>query len=319
MKSIISCIKCTAYIVLFCPLLLKAQSEQDGLMMSKNLFCTGLMASSNSFTNYWEGTLKRNNANLGKVTSNMVSFMGNYGINDQLNLIFNLPYVSNRASAGTLHPMRGLQDASVWLKWMPLEKDLGKGAFSCYLLGGASTPLSNYIADFLPLSIGLKSKTVSGRLMGDYQLGDFFVTASATYTYRASINVERNAYYYPHNLVLSNQVNMPDASSLALRLGYRKGASRVAELLLYQNNTLGGNDIRRNDMPFPSYKMNSTVAGFNLKYEFNSGLSLIGNGGFVLAGRNVGQSSTFTVGAVYIFDLPLFSKKKKESDSDQKK
>jgi hypothetical protein len=76
---------------------------------------------------------------------------------------------------------------------------------------------------------------------------------------------------------------------------------------------LGGFDITKNNMPFPSNKMNMTTIGINLKYEIAAvnGLSLIGGGNYVVKGRNVGQSKSFYGGVFYILD---FSKKKKSEN-----
>src|SRR5687768_15193997 len=64
-----------------------AQTDVDGIMMAKNNFCTGFMYSYSSWDNYWEGTLKRNNLNLGTVSTQMVGWMGNYGITEKLNIM----------------------------------------------------------------------------------------------------------------------------------------------------------------------------------------------------------------------------------------
>ena len=48
---------------------LSAQTDMDAIMMTKNNFCTGLMYNSSNWTDYWEGTLKRNNENLGTVST----------------------------------------------------------------------------------------------------------------------------------------------------------------------------------------------------------------------------------------------------------
>ena len=280
-----------------------AQTDQDAIMMAKNNFCVGGMYEYSSWKNYWEGTFKRDNLNLGKVSSQSYSLMGNYGINDKLNILVGAPYIQTKATAGTLHGLKGVQDISLWVKWLPVEKSLGNGTFSLYLLGGASAPLSNYTADFLPLSIGLRSKTLSGRLLADYQVGNFFATASGTYTLRSNIKIDRTAYY-TSELHLTNEVSMPDVAWFNFRTGYRS-TYLIAEALLSNLTTLGGFDIRKNDMPFASNKMNAFSAGFNIKYSLKSvpGLSLIGNGNFTLSGRNVGQSNAFGGGVFYILDF----------------
>ena len=289
---------------------LSAQTDADAIMMTKNNFCTGLMYNSSQWTDYWEGSLKRNNDNLGTISTKMYAVMGNYGVSDKLNILFGIPYVQTKASAGTLHGLKGLQDLSLWVKWNPIETQLGKGTVSVYGIGGVSFPTTNYVADFLPLSIGLHSTNLSLRGMVDYQIGNFFATASGTYVVRSNVTIDRTSYYTTE-LHLTNEVSMPDASNYQFRTGYRSGRM-IAEAILNNWTTLGGFDMTRNNMPFPSNKMNATTAGINIKYNVKSvsGLSLIGGGSITLAGRNMGQASSINGGVFYILD---FSHKKKKS------
>lgn len=280
----------------------KAQTDIDGLMMARNNFCVGPVYSHSSWKNYWEGTLKRDNQNIGTFSSNMFALMGNYGITDRLNVLFGIPYIKNKVSDGTLHKDAGIQDLSLWLKWMPVEKKLSsRSVFSVYTLGGFSTPLTNYQADYLPIAIGLHSTNVSGRLMVDYQNKDFFATASGTYQYRSNIHIDRTSYY-TDEMHISNEVEMPDMASYNVRTGIRTFRV-IAEAFFQQNYTLGGFDIRRNDMPFPSNRMNASIAGVHLKYVLKKlpNLSLEAGGSYVLKGRNVGQAKEFNAAVFYIF------------------
>ena len=102
------------------------------------------MYSYSSWKNYWEGTLKRNNLNLGRVSTQMYGLMGVYGVTRKLNLMFSAPYIKTRASAGTLHGDKGLQDLSLFVKWRPLQKRIGDGRLSLFGIAGVSLPLSNY-------------------------------------------------------------------------------------------------------------------------------------------------------------------------------
>jgi hypothetical protein len=292
-----------------------AQTDQDAIMMNKNLFCTGLSYSHSSWNKYWEGTNLRDNLNIGTISTNEISAMGNYGIKDNLNILFNAPFIANKASMGVLHPASGIQDFSAWVKWMPIEKTLKNGTFSLYLLGGASVPMTDYIVDYLPLAIGLKSSTVSGRLLLDYQLGKFFVTGSETYTIRGNTKLERNSYYTT-SLFLTNEVSMPDVNTLSLRTGYRS-SGLIAEAIISDMKTLGGFDITKNNMPFPSNKMNATTIAANIKYEIQkvSGLALVGGASHVITGRNVGQSTGFYGGFFYILDFSKKKEKKKTSSN----
>jgi hypothetical protein len=291
---------------------LSAQTDMDAIMMSKNNFCTGFMYMGSKWDNYWEGTLKRDNQNLGTVSTNMFGVMGNYGVSGKLNLLFGIPYVNTKASAGTLHGMSGMQDLSLWVKWMPIETKLGNGLFSVYGIGGLSFPVSNYTPDFLPMSIGLHSTNLSLRGMVDYQVNKFFATLSGTYVVRGNIKIDRTSYYTTE-MHQTNEVAMPDGANFQLRTGYRSNRM-IAEVIVNNWTTLGGFDITRNNMPFPSNKMNATTAGVNIKYNLAAveGLSLIGGGSITLAGRNMGQATSFNAGVFYIFD---FSKKTKKTTS----
>ena len=284
-----------------------AQTESDGLMMQKNNLCTGFMYSYTSWDHYWEGTLKRTNENLGKVSTQMIGWAGNYGITDKIDVIASLPYVKTKASAGTLHGVEGIQDFSLSGKWNFWQKKLGKGNLKLIGVGGFSIPATNYVADYLPLAIGLKSNTVTARLIGDYQLNHFFVTGAAAYIFRGNVKIDRSSYYTTQ-LHTTNEVEMPDAANFHLRVGYR-GNVFVAEAALINWTTLGGFDITRNNMPFPSNKMNATTAGINMKYNpgLMPGMSIIAGGNYTVAGRNVGQSYMVGGGIFYVFD---FTRKK---------
>ncbi len=292
-----------------------AQTDLDAIMMGKNQLCVGPMYSYNSWKNYWEGTLKRENLNLGTVSSQTYALGGAYGISGKLNLIFNAPYITTNASDGTLHGMKGLQDFSLYAKWLPIEKDLGKGTFSLYLVGGVSLPMSNYAADFLPLSIGIQSKTASARLILDYQVGHFFATGSATYISRDNIKIDRTAYYTTE-VVYSNEVEIPNATNYNFKTGYRSG-KLIAEATVNNWTTLGGFDISRNNMPFPSNKMNATMVGADFKYTVNKAhdLSFVGGFNTTVAGRNVGQSTAVYGSIFYVID---FSHKTKPTTAPAK-
>src|SRR5664279_2183091 len=122
--------------------LAKAQTADDAIMMGKKQWCNGLTYMHSSWNKYWEGTKKRDNKNLGTVTTQSVMFMSNYGITDKLNVIASVPYIWTDASAGTLHGMKGFQDIDVDVKYQFYQTKLGKGKFTMIGVGGFSTPLT---------------------------------------------------------------------------------------------------------------------------------------------------------------------------------
>jgi len=280
-----------------------AQTDIDAIMMEKNAFCVGPMYSYSSWKNYWEGTLKRENLNIGKVTTQMFGLMGNYGISRKLNALFSAPYIKTKASAGTLHGLHGVQDLSLFLKWRPWQKKMGGGMFSVFAIGGFSFPMTNYVADFLPMSIGLHSTTASARGMVDYVKNNLFVTGSATFVYRGNIKLDRTAYYTTE-MHYTNEVEMPNGANYNLRLGYRS-FRWIAEAVVNNWTTLGGFDITRNNMPFPSNRMNATTVGVNVKYVLPPlpQLSIVAGGNTTVAGRNMGQATNVYGSFFYVFNL----------------
>ncbi|MEO6188148.1 MAG: hypothetical protein ABIO82_05525 [Ginsengibacter sp.] len=280
---------------------LKAQTDIDAIMMNKNQFCNGLMYNYNTWDHYWESTFKRTNKNLGTVNTQSVMYGANYGITDKLNVMIGASYVSTKSSAGTLHNSRGVQDLSLFIKWKPVIYSFGKNKLSVFFIGGFSTPLTNYQIDYLPLTIGLGSTNITGRTIVDFQHRRFTVTASAAYLRRSNVKIDRTAYF-DTRMHLTNDVKMPDAAQYQLRTGWR-GKYLLAEALVTNWTTLGGFDITRNNMPFPSNRMNMTTVGASLKYTLKqyTHLSLLAGANYTVAGRNVGQASAFNVGAFYAF------------------
>jgi hypothetical protein len=278
------------------------QTDMDAIMMNKYQACVGPTYDHSSWDHYWEGTLKRNNQNLGTVSTQSVMAMANYGITDKLNVMASAPYVWVKASAGTLHSSKGLQDLSFYVKWKPFTFSFGhNNKLSLFAIGGVSAPLTNYQVDYLPLTIGLGTTNVYGRVMADYQHKKFTITGWGTYVWRSNVKIDRTAYY-DTEMHLTNEVKMPDAMQFQLRTGYR-GKYLLAEALLTNYTTLGGFDITRNNMPFPSNRMNSTMVGAAFKYTLKSftHLSLLGGANYTVAGRNVGQSKAFNLGVFYAF------------------
>ena len=299
--NVIKCCLTVSCLLLF--FMANAQTDVDGIMMKKNNFCTGFQYSYSQWDHYWEGTLKRDNENLGNVSTHMIGWMGSYGITNNINAMFSIPWVKTKASAGTLHGMKGLQDLSLMIKWKALQTTAGPGKLSLFAVGGFSFPVSDYPADFQPVSIGLRSKNLTLRLLGDYQIKKWFVTGSGAFVFRDNIKIDRMAYYTTemHN---TNEVEMPNAATFHFRGGYR-GKLIGAEVIMNNWTTLGGFDITRNNMPFPSNEMNATTAGLTIKCNPRAmpGFSAQAGGNYVIAGRNVGQAWTATAGVFYVFDF----------------
>ena len=283
---------------------LDAQTIDDHLMMPRQQLCTGFVYMHDHWDRYWEGPLERGSGNIGTLTTQSVSWMGTYGVTDRVNLIAMVPWVTTEASAGTLSGMDGVQDLTAAVKWHALDTALTSlGTLQAFLVASGSVPLTDYTPDFLPMSIGLASQRASGRLsLGFQSKQGWFVEGTGAYTWRDEVTLDRPAYYDGERLVQSDQVAMPDVIDYTFRAGYWKHGL-YAPISFTQVITLGGSDIRRQDMPFVSNRMNSSrldaVAMYYLKKPRNLVVRL--GATTTLSGRNVGKSTTFLAGLLYTF------------------
>jgi hypothetical protein len=278
---------------------LEAQTVDDGLLMPRGALGTGFLYAHDSWTQYWEGSVERDNGNIGTLTTQSVSWVAGYGVTDRLSVIAMVPYVWTHATQGPLHGMHGLQDITLAVKYQLLSTPLTeRGTLRAMVVGAAGIPASNYEPDFLPLSIGLASRRFSGRFTLNVQAHQgWFLTGSSAYTWRTKVTLDRPAYYTNGQLLLSDQVAMPDVFDYTVSAGYQRGRLCVP-ISLSQQRTLGGGDIRRQDMPFVSNRMNFVkVEGLVMYRGILLGISRI------VSGRNVGQATTLRSGLFYTFHL----------------
>ena len=281
---------------------LHAQTIDDGLMMPRRVLCTGFAYMHDSWDRYWEGTLERGNGNIGTLTTQSVSWMGTYGVTDRINLIAMAPYVWTKASAGPLSGMSGVQDLTAAVKWNALNTGLtSHGTLQAFLVASGSVPLSDYTADFLPMSIGLGARQASGRLTLNFQAKQgWFLEGTGAYTFRDEVTLNRDAYFDGEKLVMSDRVPMPDLIDYTFRAGYWKHGLYLP-ISFTQRITLGGSDIRRQDMPFVSNRMEASRVDALAMYYLPKPKNVVVRLGatHTVSGRNVGRSTTFLAGLLY--------------------
>jgi hypothetical protein len=208
---------------------LRAQTINDGLMMPEKNLCTGFLYSYDGWDQYWEGSLKRVNGNIGTVTTQAVTWTGNYGITDRLNVIALVPYVWTEASQGVLHGMNGFQDLTVAAKFNLMETAFtSHGTLRAIVVASGGGPMTDYIADFQPLAIGLHAKRFSGRFTLFFRAkAGWFLNGSAAYTWRGNVTLDRPAYFTDNQLFLTNHVGMPDVFDYTISAGYMKPDGRL--------------------------------------------------------------------------------------------
>jgi hypothetical protein len=285
---------------------LEAQTVDDGLLMPRGALGTGVLYAHESWSEYWEGTLKRDNGNIGTVTTQSITWVAGYGVTDRLSVMAMLPYVWTSASQGPLHGLHGTQDITLAAKYRLLSTPFGeRGTLRALVVGVAGAPASHYTPDFLPLSIGLASRQFSGRFTLNFQANEgWFVTGSAGYTWRTKVKLDRPAYFTDGQLFLSDEVAMPNVFDYTVSAGYQHGRLCIP-ISVSRQRTLGGGDIRRQDMPFVSNRMDFVKVDGMVMHSFPApkelGIRL--GASRTVSGRNVGQATTLRGGLFYTFHL----------------
>lgn len=283
-----------------------AQTPADLTFVSGGSICAGLNYGANSWTDYWEGETLQSNGNVGTVTRQQIGLAVNVGIRDWANVILMLPWVRTNASQGTLNGQSGLQDVSLFVKTLYLDRKMGPGYL---LLGGNlgfSIPVSPYLVDFAPLNLGWGTTNLSLRQMASYitEKG-YFVGLKGNYTYRSNIsNIHRDFYFDQGQAHYGNEVYVHDIVDWTAAIGYNTGRL-LLEVDLNQTNTLGGSDIRAWDPGFPTNNVDFTTVTGRLDYYFNEGrgINISLTGGYTLAGRNAGQSIFGNLAINYLFPV----------------
>ena len=118
------------------------------------------------------------------------------------------------------------------------------------------------------------------------------------------MTLDRSAYYTDGQYIESNEVSMPDVAMYRSSVGWQRGAWCIPVGVSWQR-TLGGGDIRRQDMPFVSNRMNATVGHADVMYFLPgvSNLRLDLGVARTIDGRNVGRSTSFMSGLTYALQL----------------
>ena len=286
-----------------------AQTIDDGLLLPRHQLRVGAEYGRDQWDQYWEGTLQRSNDNIGTLTTRTVTGMLAYGAGRRLSLFAQLPFVQTEASAGVLHGMSGRQDLTVAAKYRALGlRVAGRASLGALVTAGCGLPTANYTVDFMPLSIGSGSRRALGRAVLHLQdRSGFYAEGALGHTWRANVHLDRPAYYTSGRLYSTNEVEMPDLADYTAAVGYQRGRVCLPVALVTQH-TLGGGDIRRQDMPFVSNRMNFTQLRAHAMYDLRVPSSVILDLGVMqtLSGRNVGRSTALSGGFAYAFGRPGF-------------
>lgn len=209
-----------------------------------------------------------------------------HGLSDKLDLIVNLPFISAKSdvitTGGTVKESN-LQNASVFLKWQPINIGTGSSAFSVNVAGGVSTPVSNYKTNVI-YAIGNRATSFEGDVVAQYKFSaGVFANVQAGYVVRTN--------------------SVPSATLLSAKIGYA-GAGFYIDGYVAQQTSNGGIDIGGPGFSpdrFPETTVNTTRIGVSGFVPVVKAVGITAGAGQVVNGRNAGKASYFTGGLVFRF------------------
>jgi len=224
-------------------------------------------------------------------------------VTSRLNVIGALPYVRTEASQGVLHGMQGVQDLTLAAKYRLFDAPTKAGILRAIAVASGRIRLTDYTPDFQPLSIGMGSKRISARFTLNLQSEPgWFANGLTAYTWRDTVTLDRPYYFTNGQFFMTNQVDMPDVLDHVVSGGHLKRGLLVAGSFT-QQRVQGGGDIRRQDMPFVSNRMNFSRVGGTLMAPVPKlrDLAFQFSYAYTIDGRNVGKATTVTGGLTYTF------------------
>ena len=288
---------------------LKAQTPSDDLLMQKREFCVALLYDAGSWDQYWEGARLRSNANIGTFSKKAATSMVAYGITNKINLIATLPYIQTEATGGQLKGASGIQDLNIAIKGEIFNQQVGPGKISFLATGGFATPVSNYLSDYQPFSLGLGTNEWSLRGILQYRFDNgIYVRGAAAHLWRGQTKVERN-FYYNNGAYYSQWMDVPNA----LNYNCSVGTWLFNSALKIEANYMGlrstsGDDIRIYNSPQPTNKVEVDQVGFFAQYYFKTikplqGFGVIASYSKMIHGRNMGQFQNYGFGITYQFKI----------------
>lgn len=286
-----------------------AQTPTDGLMMPKGDICFLLNFEYGQFDHYWEGETLRKNGTIAKVQRRTAMVMAAYGITKRLDVYAGLPYVSTNSTTpngGKFAGTSGIQDLALGLKYEALRKKGEKGELTAFGSVLFSTPVSNYLSDYQPYSLGIGAPQLAWRALVAYEWNSgVYLRGHAGYIWKGYTEAERE-YYYNDGSYFTSWMDVPSAWTYEAVVGkWFMNKSLRAELSYNSSRSTSGDDIRAYNAPQPTNKVDMDRVGVFAQYFFNKpkGLGLVASYSRVIHGRNAPEMTAISAGVTYQFGL----------------
>lgn len=285
------------------------QTPTDGLMMPKGDICFLLNFDYGQFDHYWEGETLRKNGTIAKVQRKTALVMAAYGITKRLDAYVGLPYISTNSTTpngGRFAGAKGIQDLTLALKYEAFRHKSEKGELTAFGSVTFSAPVSNYLSDYQPYSLGIGAPQLAWRGLAEYEWDNgFYLRGNGGYTWKGYTQAERE-YYYNEGSYYTSWMEVPSAWTYEAVIGkWFMNKSLRVELNYNSSKSTSGDDIRAYNAPQPTNKVDMNRVGAFAQYFFKKpkGLGLVASYSKVINGRNAPEMSSISIGITYQFGL----------------
>lgn len=235
-------------------------------MPGRKITDVALSYSTESYSKYLFGEEERTIAN----TIQSLSLFIERGISDSFSLVLSLPYL------WIDDKNRGLQDATLFIKYRNEHKRFEKGALDFITAVGLSFPASGYTIDS-ETPIGERATVFQGRFLGQYKFDmGLFLHLQTGINFR---------------LIPTAQSSLP----LLFRVGFGGRRYYVDGWLEYLTTFNAGVD----DQVFGGAGSKWVKIGGTLYYPITSKWGTFIGGSHTLSGKNIGLAARWNTGMVY--------------------
>jgi hypothetical protein len=249
-----------------------AQGITDGFFKPKGEASVVASYGAENYNNYFAGNDK---IELGRA-GYYIALFADYGVTDKITASVSLPYISS--GEGT----ENLQDFRALLKGIIKEFNTETGSVSIGLVGGFSTPISNYTSGGL-FAIGQRATILETRLVAQSKWNTgWFYSLQSGYSYKFG--------------------DTPNSIPFTFKAG--KAASKYYYDVFYDfQNSSGGIDYLGSPSPqnFEALGVSFHKIGGSFYYAVYKDFGATVNASYILGGRNTFQGPSYGIGLIYNF------------------
>jgi hypothetical protein len=183
---------------------------------------------------------------------------------------------------------------------------MGKGKLALFASAGYSTPITDYLSDYRPYSIGNGANELSLRGIAQYRMDmGLYVRTTGGFLLRGETKAERD-YYYNNGSYYTPWMDVPNAWEYNAVVGmWLLDNSLKFEANYYGLKSTSGDDIRKYNAAQPTNKVEFDQVGVLVQYYIKplKGLGVLAYYSSMFDGRNMGKFTNIGGGLTYQFKI----------------